>query len=130
MSLYTRKSEPSPKEEKYVEAINNDDSVQSFDNLVQISILAVEQDNLRLLIRVFKLMSLTFIFFKEYDKALIFLKNCIFLSQFPRDFETIQWSLLQLGLVCKMLQKYEIGKIFMKKVQIAQYIGSRVRMVH
>lgn len=50
------------------------------ESLVHIMVLIVEQDNLRLLIRVFRLASLTLMYFKEYGKALVFLKNCIFLS--------------------------------------------------
>ncbi|CAD8042907.1 unnamed protein product [Paramecium primaurelia] len=126
LSLHTKKSDLTPLtirthspvsqfQQQYFDAIKNDDCQKALTILINMMILTVDQDNLCLLIRIFRVASLTLLHFREYGKSIIYAKNTIFLSEFARDFETIQWVLLHLGIICKQLQKYEIGKIFIKK---------------
>ncbi|CAK85071.1 unnamed protein product (macronuclear) [Paramecium tetraurelia] len=126
LSLHTKKSDLTPLtirshspvsqfQQQYFDAIKNDDCEQAMAILINMMILTVDQDNLCQLIKTFRVASLTLLHFREYGKSIIYAKNTIFLSEFARDFETIQWALLHLGIICKQLQKYEIGKIFIKK---------------
>lgn len=47
-------------------------------------VIAVEQDNIDLLITFMRLCALTFISFQEWTKALLFFQHCNFLSEFTR----------------------------------------------
>ncbi|CAD8052783.1 unnamed protein product [Paramecium sonneborni] len=107
LSHHTKKSDLTPLtirshspvsqfQQQYFEAIKNDDCQQALKILINMMIVTVDSDNLCLLIRIFKVASLTLQHFKEYDKSIIYAKNAIFLSEFARDFETIQWALLHL----------------------------------
>ncbi|CAK63915.1 unnamed protein product (macronuclear) [Paramecium tetraurelia] len=102
-------------EQQFAESIQCNDQIGAIESLLNMMVIAVEQDNIALLITFMRLSALTFISFQEWTKALLFLSHCKFLSEFTRQFNVIQWTFLQIGILCKYVKKYEQGKIFIKK---------------
>ncbi|CAD8196014.1 unnamed protein product [Paramecium pentaurelia] len=102
-------------EQQFAESIQCNDQIGAIESLLNMMVIAVEQDNIALLITFMRLSALTFISFQEWTKALLFLQHCKFLSEFTRQFNVIQWTFLQIGILCKYVKKYDLGKIFIKK---------------
>ncbi|CAD8200666.1 unnamed protein product [Paramecium pentaurelia] len=102
-------------EQQFADSIQSNDQIGAIESILNMMVIAVEQDNITLLITFMRLSALTFISFQEWTKALLFLQHCKFLSEFTRQFDVIQWTFLQIGILCKYVKKYDMGKIFIKK---------------
>ncbi|CAD8121605.1 unnamed protein product [Paramecium sonneborni] len=102
-------------EQQFADSIQCNEQIGAIESLLNLMVIAVEQDSISLLITFMRLSALTFISFQEWTKALLFLQHCKFLSEFTRQFDVIQWTFLQIGIICKYVKKYDMGKIFIKK---------------
>ncbi|CAK62787.1 unnamed protein product (macronuclear) [Paramecium tetraurelia] len=125
--IYSRKSILTPQsitsqlgmlyhfEKQLADCLKSNYQIGVIESLFNLMVIAVEQDNIDLLITFMRLCALTFISFQEWTKALLFFQHCKFLSEFTRQLDVIQWTFLQIGILCKYIKKYDIGKIFIKK---------------